>query len=292
MIVRMRYAAWILAAGLAVGAAAGASAQQSVEQRVDALMKGFACASLDTAVGADGPVQVLGRVASAEDLQKLKADLTGIAGADAAVDVDVVGRPFCETLEVMERAITANQQSNLGLRILPSNRTGVYREGEPLTLDVAAAAYQSYVYIDYFQLDGRVVHMLPNDKDKANTRSAGQRFLVGDAQSGQRVWPIYPPFGREMVTIVAAERPLFAAPRPEIEGASAYLAAMRDALKVLGEATVAAATLDINSEPKAGASTPQVQAPTPAKPAPPAKTPAPAKPSAPPAATPPAKPAP
>jgi hypothetical protein len=267
----MRYAAWIAAVGLTVGLGGGAAAQQTPAQRVDALLSGFQCASLASTVDAAGSVSVAGRVASADDLEKLTASLKEIAGNSVTTDIDIVGRPFCAALEVLGPAIAANEQRSLGARIRPGNDTGVYFEGEPLVLDLTAPSFQSHVYVDYFQLDGKVVHMLPNDKETVTARTAGQHFLIGDPNSGQRAWPIYPPFGREMVTVLAAAQPLFSTPRPEIEESSAYLQALGEALKGQAADQVAAATLDVTSEPKAEAPQPQAQAPAPSTTQPPAK---------------------
>ena len=258
----MRFGAGGAAAFLMIVNAAVGAAQESLEQRVKVSIDAFTCARLSSAVRPDGAVVVFGRVASDSDLKKLTDGLAEVSGGKASTHVEIVVWPFCGALEAIEPARVANQQLGvaflqkvLGVRILPRNHTEVYYKGEPLIVDVTAPAFDSHVYVDYFQIDGKVSHLLPNDKEKANMRMAGQQFVLGDNKLGQRTFPISPPFGKNMITIVASYEPLFTVSRPEIEESSDYLPALSQAIRAQGAGNVVASVLYVTTMAKADAPT-------------------------------------
>ena len=246
----MRFGAAGAAAFIVIMNAAVGTAQEPLEQRVNALIGAFTCARLSSAVHLDGAVLVLGRVASDSDLKKLTDGLAEVSGGKASTHVEIVVWPFCGALEAIEPALIANQQKSLGARILHRDGVAVYYEGKPLIVEVTAPAFNSLVYVDYFRIDGKVSHLLPNDKEKANVRMAGQQFVLGDEKLGQRTFPISPPFGKEMITIVASRDPLFTAPRPESEESSDYLPAFSQAIRAQSAGNVAASVLYVTTMTK------------------------------------------
>jgi hypothetical protein len=107
-----------------------------------------------------------------------------------------------------------------------SNRNHVtYREGDNLVLDLTTPNFPSYVYVDYFLLDGSVVHLFPNGEQNENSVQPNQTLRIGDGPKAKK-WEISPPFGEEMITIIASARPLFKEPRAEVEKADVYRGAL------------------------------------------------------------------
>jgi hypothetical protein len=104
----------------------------------------------------------------------------------------------------------------------------VYTAGEQLLVDIVAAS-DAYLQVDYYQADGQVVHLLPNALD-GNYVKAGETFALGQAQSSFQ-FKISPPFGVEMLTVIASQQPLAAlVDVPSVEPASQYLARLSTSL--------------------------------------------------------------
>ena len=101
----------------------------------------------------------------------------------------------------------------------------IYFEGDPLMVEVAGPPCDSHIYVDYFLQDGSVYHMMPSSTYRDNFVRAGQRSILGTPGSGV-TWNVSPPFGTEMITIIAAPQRLLQSLRPEIESSQAYLSAL------------------------------------------------------------------
>jgi general secretion pathway protein A len=109
------------------------------------------------------------------------------------------------------------------LQVQPDKgRDAVYTAGEKLLVHIVAAS-AAYLQVDYYQADGQVVHLLPNALDP-NYVEAGETFTLGKPESSFQ-FEISPPFGVEMLTVIASHQPLGApGDVPSVEPASRYLA--------------------------------------------------------------------
>lgn len=110
-----------------------------------------------------------------------------------------------------------------------------YREGEMLQVHVLAET-NVYLQVDYYQADGTVVHLLPNPKD-SNFLEGGKPLIIGAPGSGY-IFPVSPPFGQELLTVIASQTPLGEIAQQMIEPADAYvehLAAMLQEHKAKGK---------------------------------------------------------
>jgi general secretion pathway protein A len=80
-----------------------------------------------------------------------------------------------------------------------------YIEDENLILYVMSDT-AAFLRIDYYQADGKIVPLLPNPLINNQVR-AGQRFTLGG--NGNSVqFKVAPPFGVEMLTVVASQNPI------------------------------------------------------------------------------------
>ena len=87
--------------------------------------------------------------------------------------------------------------------------------------------YESYVNVDYFALDGSVVHLVPSTHERDNQAPPGFSATVG----GTGDWLVDKPFGTEMIVLLITPAPLFDGLRPAAESRAAYLAAVGQQLK-------------------------------------------------------------
>jgi hypothetical protein len=93
-----------------------------------------------------------------------------------------------------------------GLKVWSDKAPGeTYVEGEHLILYVMTET-PAFLWIDYYQADGKIVHLLPHPLIN-NQVQAGQRFTLGGNDNAFQ-FKVARPFGTEMLTIVASQKPI------------------------------------------------------------------------------------
>ena len=100
-----------------------------------------------------------------------------------------------------------------------------FSEGQLLSLDMTAPDYDAFIYLDYFDADGMVLHLEPNEYAplrQANAQSAKQIGARSMQDVGLKL-VISPPFGQEIAVAFAASEPLYQGLRPIQEPAAPYL---------------------------------------------------------------------
>jgi hypothetical protein len=166
-------------------------------------------------------------------LKSMLAALPGVTRVDLALHE--IGDDKCPLMGVLGRYWVAYRSAHGGatLRLnAGSGKGGDLAAGDTLMVDVATPDFQSYVTVDYFVLDGHVVHLLPNAAARENLAPPRYTATVGSLGN----WVIGPPFGTEMLVLVATPVPLFDALRPDAEDGTAYLRALDDSLTRIAKA--------------------------------------------------------
>lgn len=108
-----------------------------------------------------------------------------------------------------------------------------YTEGQPLVMRLQGADYDAFVYVDYFDANGNVLHLLPNEftpMERTTAKSAlqiGSDTILEPGQPGLYI-EIGPPFGQEIAVAFAASEPLYEGVRPLVEPAEPYLDWLRE----------------------------------------------------------------
>ena len=110
-----------------------------------------------------------------------------------------------------------------------------YRTGEKLVVTATAGSdFEGYLYVDYIDSDGSVVHLLPSPRQQDNRLGPGQAIVLGalDASdaSGDFVYEIQPPLGPGMVVAFASRHQLMPTTRPHVETTGDYVPALKAAL--------------------------------------------------------------
>lgn len=132
-----------------------------------------------------------------------------------------------EIEEVIGRPAVVEPQ---GLELKLNAPAGLYREGDFITITLKAPEYDGYVYLDYYQIDGNVVHVLPDPETGEAKISLGTQITVGTPESGV-TYEVFPPFGRELLVLYASPEPLFDQARNEFEDGIYYLKILRQRLE-------------------------------------------------------------
>lgn len=203
-------------------------ASASIMQLTQAL-SGFDCASLSATLSRDLRITVSGYVANDADLQRLGTKLAEFGRvAEVVNQARVAGWPSCEVLDILHQKAAATGDQSALPAIVPFQHGLSYTADEKLVVEASATThYDGYLYVDFIQHDGTVLHMLPGPDRMDNAVKAGERVLLGD---GAQEYTIAPPYGTEMLVVVSSPTPLFDKDRPQVEKAKEYLGQLKQAL--------------------------------------------------------------
>ncbi len=156
-------------------------------------------------------------------------------GSDIVVadNIKLLPRPQCETLTGIEAVGLPQSTDQVTNPLLVGADTHVreftFRPGDLLFLDLVAPDYPAYVYVDFYDAAGNVLHLSPNDHAPLVKHAAKTPFAIGsepDDINGLKL-EIAPPYGQEIVAAYAASHPIYVGQRPLIEPASTYLQWLR-----------------------------------------------------------------
>lgn len=223
----------------------------SLAQQVDQRLQGYICSDLSANVADDGSTQVHGYVSKPEEIEQVRSDITAIRGVKApAFDIGVRIWPHCEVVAILKPYRERNQERRQGLEVTPTTgHSDRFIEDERVKVQLKQANFDGYLYVDYYTVDGSVLHLYPNKREPDSGRVivSGEQFVVGE----KAPWQIGPPFGQELITVISSPVPLYTTERPEIEQASVYVPRLRELLEANpGAERLASNFLFMQTEPK------------------------------------------
>ncbi|MCB2136503.1 MAG: DUF4384 domain-containing protein [Rhodobacteraceae bacterium] len=107
-----------------------------------------------------------------------------------------------------------------------------FAEGDRMILDLKAPDYPSFIYVDYFDANGNVLHLQPNETVPLEQVAPKSALAVGKPRADGAALDITisPPFGQEIAVAFAASDPLYSGLRPIVEPAGPYLEFLRQAV--------------------------------------------------------------
>jgi type VI secretion system protein ImpK len=206
---------------------------ERVKQWLDGHPEVLQCSKVSVIEAQAGIVTLGGRVASEAQRANIRQ---GLQSLDRRLQVrdafEVIAWPFCEVLDLLEPFKKRNEEQAFGLtsRLDKPGDPPLYYQNENFIVEVKAPAkFESYVYVDYYSTDETVGHLFPNAKETSNRLGPGRSYTVGQL-SGPQKWEVLPPFGRDLVTVIASKAPLFLQSRPGAEPVKTYLQDLRQAM--------------------------------------------------------------
>ncbi len=217
---------------------AGASATQTAAapkpslSEVATLLDTMPCSVLQASM--NGPsVLVRGYVAGPKVMKRIEDGLGKVTGiTEVKNEIQDLPRIYCQTLELYAPYWKTNRDAGFGTAIATPKADNEFLEGERLVVDIGTPTYQSWLYVDYFAQDGSVVHMMPSPGEVFNQGEARDSFQLGEA-GDIGLWEVAPPFGTEVVVVLATSAPVFEDAREELEQGNDYRAALEKRLKAL-----------------------------------------------------------
>ena len=211
---------------------------QELHGQVAKLVAAFHCAALDYVVGSDRSVRVSGFIPTPADLRKLREGISGLPGAGPAkFDVGLRPWPFCEVAALLT-PLTQSDPGGAPALALASGAKNAYVD-QRLALNARMPDFDGFVYIDYYDEEGKVLHLLPNTRQRLNLKPARNQLVF----SPQNCWMLGGNTGQQLVSLIATSKRLFPGERPEVENAKDYLASLKGAVARTGEGQRAAALL-------------------------------------------------
>jgi serine/threonine-protein kinase len=130
--------------------------------------------------------------------------------------------PYCATLDALRAVLSGPESAPLVSLV---GRAPLVK-GQLLRFDVALPDWPSQLYVAYVMNSGEVAHLVPS-----NPQPAGARIRLGEPRAGFPGWEVDEPFGTDLMLVIASERPLFPANRPQVEPLDSYVAALSAALR-------------------------------------------------------------
>ncbi|HVJ51659.1 MAG TPA: serine/threonine-protein kinase [Aliidongia sp.] len=191
------------------------------------ILAGFQCAKLELTAGDDLKGQIRGFVSSQQDLAGLKSEVRTLPGGQIGADsVNVYVKPHCDVVKALDAATGPGAAPRLEL----NKPSAVYKNGEKLVVKTVADR-DGYLYVDYIDNAGSVVHMLPSPHVPNNRVKAGQEITLGSAKPSARddAYEIAEPFGPNMLVVLLSPVPLFDK-QPQTEEIGPYLQSVQTAL--------------------------------------------------------------
>jgi serine/threonine protein kinase len=206
-------------------------------ETVREILEELQCASTTPILSSDGNLSISGFVSSREDLNKIRLEMSRLEGiTNFNEDLVVHPWPFCEILEMLQRHQSPGISPSLQTHLEVNHPDRRYTQGDYLVVSATVgSAFDGYLYIDYLDSDGTVVHMLPSPKRLQNDVHAGQNVVIGAEgpdPRGYYSYEIEPPYGPGLLVAITSRQALFdTSPRGHIETAYEYFPALRTALQ-------------------------------------------------------------
>jgi hypothetical protein len=204
---------------------------ESALNRLDQALARIDCAALRGGISADGAAVISGTVADAAD-RALLGSLAArfFPAAHPQLSVEIVPPPLCRSLAEFNTMRLADPAAADRLRLSLEDGGARLREGDAIRIAVRVPAYPVYLRLDYFALDGRVLHLSPGSGEPPQKIAAGATHLFGNPANGEDWRAGGAPFGTEFIAATATAQPLPLGSRPRVELAADYLRALRRAL--------------------------------------------------------------
>lgn len=215
---------------------AGAEGQQ-LRDGIGNLLTSVPCARLQTAFDSTtGQLELRGHVPQDDMRAKLAAAIQAQIGDGLPVvdKLTLLPEPQCgilgqlDALGVPQSEEQFTDPGHIGETLFV--REYAFTAGDRMVIDLEAADYPGFVYVDYFDADGNVLHLTPNEALPLRFHAAGEAFSIGSAGSGLDLI-VEPPFGQDIAVALASDRQLYDGLRPLVEPAGAYLAFLRQRIE-------------------------------------------------------------
>lgn len=215
-------------------------------QAVTPVLAAAPCSLLTAAVDG-GTLHVEGYVAETAT-RKLRDQLNAIPGVKSLkFDAQPLAADKCDVVRLVAPYWSGHKPGGAVVRTRGGSKLA---EGTPLIMDLTTPGQETYVYVDYFVVDGKVAHLVPSKRIPGHQAPASYSATIGEAGE----WVVSRPFGTELVVLLTTPAPLFESRRPEFETRQEYLRALDKPLAQMagkyGRDRISADLVQISTSPR------------------------------------------
>ncbi len=222
------------------------AAGEAVRDGIEGLLSQVPCSRIQAAFQPEtGALELRGHIPEDGLRGPVLAALQAQMGADIPVtdNLLILERPQCGSLAGIAGVglPQSTDQDRNPLLVGPSAHATVYdfRAGQRLNFGRSQAPdYESYIYLDYFDADGNVIHLAPNERVPLERFPPKVAIAFGPDSVSGRILDVQigPPYGQEIAVAFASSVPIYDGVRPLIEPAAPYLEFLHDRVAKAREA--------------------------------------------------------
>jgi serine/threonine-protein kinase len=194
-----------------------------LDQQLNQLLTDYECDELLYTIDSNNTINVSGyiSVSSEQPLHTVLSNLAATSNQRLDIKLIPIADQNCELLSILQPFVQRNNLQKHGLQIEPNQHESLFVEGERPIFEVITPDFPGDLYVDYFMADGNVFHLLPTSNQLQQLTNAEQQILIGK-EGTTRQWEIVKPYGKEIMSVIVSDHPLFDKVRDEIESSEAY----------------------------------------------------------------------
>jgi len=198
------------------------------------LLVQFECAQVTPDISPDGDIHFSGFVSNRQDIVTLLDGVASIPGVRSVTNtLEVHPVPFCEFVGLLNTLQDLERPQSESVSLGSNQPDWEFKEGERFILHVTASnVFSGYLYVDFFDSQGNVTHLLPSPLSPSNQVLAGEAVDLG-ADPCPRCYLVEPPHGQYLLVALSTTDPLFTDSRAVFESSKEYLLALQGALERL-----------------------------------------------------------
>ncbi len=213
---------------------------EPVSEQVNRRLVEFDCALLESRLNDNNSLEISGHIANPEFLQKLEQSLAEVSRIqEIKTEVQPDLDPFCNVIRLYKQYQNIGADNNHAIALEFNHPDRVYESKDLLFINaISNTQSHGYLYVDFFDREGNVVHMLPSPLNPNNALAYREETVLGEKykvanDENKRSYEILPPFGAHVVATLFSESPLYDGLRPEFEEVDAYLNDLDAILKAM-----------------------------------------------------------
>ncbi len=215
---------------------------EAVKASLDRTLPGIPCTLVSSEVSSGGNVTLSGVAGAGPPVTALRAAVARSGAAKTDDHVVQTEGPYCGVLDVLRPAWTAGRR----LDVQEADGQETLSDNQVIALSVTMP-FSGALHVAYIGNDGTVSPLVSGPGYPTRTYQAGQTIVFGRPEPGFPGWQVGPPFGTDMIVVVASARPLFTMPLPASEPVDAYGHALAHAIANAG-ASVSPAVLLLRTQ--------------------------------------------
>lgn len=221
---------------------------QGLRDALETSLDSVNCARVQTVYDPEtGAIDLRGHVRNETDRIALLTAVSKQLGGSLPIQdkLQRLGAPQCNVLvQLSKMPLPQSVEQLINPLIIGADlqtRSYSFTNGRAMKFDLVGAEYDGWIYLDYYDNKGQVLHLLPNAYIPPLFLKANAPLAFGDGSSddptrGKFEMRVSPPFGQDIVVAMISNKPLFEV-RPTVENAEAYLVDLAAKVSELRERT-------------------------------------------------------